>query len=247
MANQNAPQDGDELDNAASNNNDALSQDIDNERQDGEQQDGQQQDDQQDQSNEGPQHQPRGQRRAQDLANKYRNAAQERDQYRDQLFDRTGGETQSDWRTQDIQRSIDQRFFVESVDRDADTLARKYPELDEDSDQFDADLVQNANEMYYDAIGFDDRTGNIRNPIRYRDFMTRYMDSIQRVADGASAQAARNVASQASRTGIRPNSPSRQSQVNNLQPGDISKMSSDEYEKNRSAIDAEIKRQLGID
>lgn len=215
----------------------------------------------------------REERRAQNLANKLREANQRRTPYEDDLRQRSSNQSQQgpnyndpnlsvdilqrdreqygmsqyERGRQEAMNAVDQRFFQENLERDTEALESRYAQLNPDSEDYDQALVEDINSAYLDAIGFDQNTGAIRNPsVRFKDYASKFMKIATRYADSASADAARNVATQASRTGVRPNSPARRTNIGELQPGDISNMDSATYEKNRSAIDAQIKRQLGI-
>lgn len=213
----------------------------------------------------------REERRAQRLSQKLRESSNQNAQYRRELESRRPqpqgpnyddpnltidtlqrdreqyGQSQYQRGRQETMQDVELRFFQENLDRDTEVLESKYEELNPGSDLYDQNLVDDINAAYKDAIGYNERTGTIINTgVRYKDYADRFMRIATRYADGRSADAARNVASQAARTGVRPNSPSRQSNIGELQPGDISKMSDKDYEKNKSAIDAQIKKQLGI-
>lgn len=140
-----------------------------------------------------------------------------------------------------------QEAFVDRLEIDGDRVASKYPVLDEDSDQFNAELASNINEMYLSTVGYDQRTGQVRNPnVRYKDYVDAFMVSVDKLAEARNAGTAQNVAAQVAATGVRPTgvAPSSASSIND--PSDIHKLSDAEWARQRPALDAEIARALNL-
>lgn len=139
-----------------------------------------------------------------------------------------------------------QNMWADRLEIDGERVANKYSQLDEESDQFDPDLTEQINEMYLATVGYDQRSGRVRNPhVRYKDYVEAFMGVVDRAASSRNAETATNIARQSSRTGVRPNG-QRHSTIGAIKPGDISKMDSATYEKNKDAINAQINRELGI-
>jgi hypothetical protein len=139
-----------------------------------------------------------------------------------------------------------QEMFLDRMEIDADRVAGKYAQLNEDSDDFDPDLTATINEMYLATTGYDERTGLFHNPvIRYKDYADAFMATIERATSGRSAESAKNVAKQAARQGVRPSGQARRS-LGEVTAADVRKMSDKEFERNKTAIEAQIKRDLGI-
>ena len=142
-------------------------------------------------------------------------------------------------------RQIQERF-MDRFEVDADRVVAKYPQMDEDSQNFDPDLAADLNEKFLAYTGYDERTGVFHNPImRYKDFVDAEMATLERYSSTRNAETAKNVAKQVSRTGVRPGGGSRKPTVD-LSPNGIRNMTPEQYEKNRPAIEAEIRRSMGL-
>lgn len=162
---------------------------------------------------------------------------EDREKIRQDAYRRGAGERQAQ-----IQERFMDRFEI-----DADRVIAKYPVMDEDNaEAFDPDLTASINQQFLALTGWDEKTGRFHNPvIRYKDFVDSQMALIERAAASRNADTAQNVAKQVSRTGVRPTGGSRKTSVD-LSPQGIAKMSVEEYEKHRPAIEAEIRRSMGI-
>jgi hypothetical protein len=146
-------------------------------------------------------------------------------------------------------QALVQERFMDRFEVDADRVTAKYPTMDETSEDFDPDLAAGINEQYLALVGYEQRPDGsavFHNPIiRYRDYVDSQMALIERAATSRNADTAQNVAKQASRTGPRPSGGAKRGAVD-LSPIGIRKMTPEEYEKNRPAIEAEIRRSMGL-
>lgn len=139
-----------------------------------------------------------------------------------------------------------QERFMDRFEVDADRVTGKYAVMNEESDDFDPDFAASLNAQYLALVGYDERTGVFHNPvIRYKDYVDSQMALIERASATKNADTAQEVAKQVSRTGVRPTGGSRKVALD-LSPAGIRKMSPEEYEKNRPAIEAEIRRTMGV-
>lgn len=137
-----------------------------------------------------------------------------------------------------------QEMFIDRLELDGERVATKYPVLDPSNpDTFDDDFTSDVNELYLEAVGFDRRTGQVRNTsLRYRDFVDKYMRNLDKVSNSRNADTARNVARQSARTGLRPGAAPRRS---NVDPGNPATWRDKEaYSKNKDAINQTIMRQI---
>lgn len=117
----------------------------------------------------------------------------------------------------------------------------KYAFLDETNpDTFDADKAEELNGMYLELVGFDAQTNTVRRTdLSYDKFVRHEVERMERWAGESEANSSKNIVEQASRSGIRPSGSSR-SGIGKLRPGDISKMSAADVEKNEAEIDRQI-------
>lgn len=212
----------------------------------------------------------RGDRRIGRLVDKLGQTSRQRDYYRQQLaqdqpyqpLEYQGGEFDPKELEQDrsqfgnvryqqgMQQGLSQyqqEIFIDRLELDSDRVAQKYSVLDDNSEDFDPDLTDNLNRMYLDAVGYDQRTGLIRNPsVRYKDYVETSMAIAERFASSKNADTAKNIAKQSARGGVRPSAEARKT-LGELQPGDISSMTTEEYERHKSEIDRQVKQKLGIE
>jgi hypothetical protein len=99
--------------------------------------------------------------------------------------------------------------------------------------------------MYLELVGFDAQTKSVqRIDLSYVKFAKTYIDKMENYADERQAETVKNLATQASNAGIRP-SGSGSSGLKKLKPGDISRMSQEDFEKNEAEIDRQILAELG--
>lgn len=117
----------------------------------------------------------------------------------------------------------------------------KYAFLDETNpDTFNADKAEELNGMYLELVGFDAQTNTVRRTdLSYDKFVRHEVERMERWAGESEAESSKNIVEQASRSGIRPSGSSK-SGIGKLRPGDISKMSAADVEKNEAEIDRQI-------
>lgn len=142
----------------------------------------------------------------------------------------------------------EQEKFWTTLEHEATVLAfdPKYAFLDENSASFDGDRAANINEMYLELVGFDAATKSVRRTdLSYERFAKVYIDQMESYADERQAETVKNLATQASNAGIRPGGGAASAGLKKLRPGDISRMSQEEFEKNEAEIDRQILAELG--
>jgi hypothetical protein len=102
--------------------------------------------------------------------------------------------------------------FQTRLEIDAPRVASKYPVLDPNNNNFDPGVATLLNEQYLRTVGFDDRTGNVRNPnLRYEEYMDAMMEVVDTLSSSKSADATQNAAKQASKMGVRPSGVAKKS------------------------------------
>lgn len=107
-------------------------------------------------------------------------------------------------------------------------------------DPADAEAIDKEYLMY---TGYDPETGFVKNPeIGYADFVEAQIERAERLASNLHVASQKNIAKQAAKTGVRPDGGSR-SGIKIQNPGDISKLTPEQFEKNREAI----YKQLGME
>lgn len=90
---------------------------------------------------------------------------------------------------------------------EAPIVAQKYDELNPKSDNFDLGRREFIDELYLKATGYDEKTGTVqRTDIGYEEFVDGIMEMVDRSASVKAADTSKNLAKQASQTGVRPNS-----------------------------------------
>lgn len=224
--------------------------------------------DDQDQDTQGDQRQTRQDRRIYKMTDNLRRTAQERDYYRNQLFQNQPEYKPLDYTsdqqfdrqqleqdrsqfgtTQYVQGQREgvslakQELFVDRLELDTERVTTKYPTLDQDSNDFDPELTSDINELYLATVGYDQKSGQVRNPdIRYKDFAEKYMRNLNRMTSSRNADTARNVARQAGRQGMRPGGRVTRSNVDPTNPSTWRDNKS--YTQNKKAIDDAIMRQI---
>ncbi len=121
----------------------------------------------------------------------------------------------------------------------------KYSFLNQDDkDNWDEDLAEEMHEKFFQHIGYNpDTQFAARTDISFKKFVEREVETMERWAARNESEIIENSVKQRAQTGIRPSgSPSKS--LGTLKPGDISKMSAAEYEKNKAEIDRQILAQL---
>lgn len=106
------------------------------------------------------------------------------------------------------QQGIDQANsirFQTRLEVDAPRVEAKHPQLDKDSPEFHAVLANAINTMYLSAVGYNEKTGSVRNPnIRYSDYVESMFELASEMADQQTVSAKKSIAKQAASTGLRP-------------------------------------------
>lgn len=160
----------------------------------------------------------------------------------------------------------EQERFWDRVDMEAKMLTYD-PKLqflnEENKEAYDEDKVADINDFYLNSIGyketpifqngvavFDPATGKQkvsitvqRTDLGYEKFVKGFVDMMEDWADEAQADTVKNIVKQKSNQGIRPGGTSKRG-IGSLRPGDISKMSQEEFEKYEDEIDAKIGQML---
>lgn len=148
----------------------------------------------------------------------------------------------------EVERHIsEQEKFFQGVEYEARMLSLdpKFTFMDENSDSYDPDRTAELNELYLELVGFNPQTGTVRRTdLSWERFAKAEVARMERWQAINETENVQKLAAQRSTTGIRPSgSPSKS--LGTLKPGDISKMSDAEYEKNKAEIDRQILAQLG--
>ena len=165
-------------------------------------------------------------------------------------------------------RDLGYEAKVLAYDPKLNFLADKLPD-GKDNPSFDADKAEEINTLYLQLAGFKqyvkvdqnnrplyDRNGQpvivnrvARTDLSYEKFARRYVDRMsswaEDFADERVEETKSNLTKQRKTQGIRPTGGKRKS-LGALNPGDISRMSDDELDKNEAAIDAQIDAMLGL-
>lgn len=95
--------------------------------------------------------------------------------------------------------------FQTRLEIDAPRIEAKYPVLDKDSSDFNPVVANALNQMYLSAVGWDPTTRRVTNAnVRYADYIEGLMELSDEVASKKVAQSTKNIAKQASVTGLRP-------------------------------------------
>jgi hypothetical protein len=144
------------------------------------------------------------------------------------------GEMQRQQGLTEAQELTRTEMWKDSVERDNDYIDRKYPMLDENSDEFDPDIADIINQQYLSIVGFNGRA--VANPVRYRHFVEAQMEMAERLVASRNAETATNVARQASQTSVKTGSSARKSGRDWSVPGAIANLSPAEYDKYKDEI-----------
>jgi hypothetical protein len=126
--------------------------------------------------------------------------------------------------------------FADNLELDKERVTINHPELDENSDEFQPARASRMNRMYYNYIGYDEKKGTIaRTDVRYKDFIDGMMALADDIATSRSSETVKNVARQASRTGVRPNG-GRTTGPSLNSVDSLAKMSREDFAKNRDKV-----------
>jgi len=105
---------------------------------------------------------------------------------------------------------------------------------------FDEDRTADLNEAFLAFVGFDPEKKTVyRTDISFERFARYEMERIKRWAEELSDESEQNLTEQKSQSAVRPSGTPKKS-LGVLKPGDISKMTDEEYEKNRDEINRQI-------
>lgn len=132
--------------------------------------------------------------------------------------------------------------WLDSVERDNDYVDREYPVLNENSDDYDPDTANYINNLYLQTVGYDGKS--VKNPIKYREFVSAYMEGAERIAEARNAETAQNIARQSGRTSVKSTQGNRRQSRDWSKPGAIASLSSDEYDKFKPEIDTWMKQNV---
>lgn len=95
--------------------------------------------------------------------------------------------------------------FHTRLEIDAPKVESKYPQLNKDSEKFNPALADAVNEWYLQTTGYDQSSDTVANPnIRYSEFVEGIMQLGETIGSEKSQATAKNVAKQATQTGLRP-------------------------------------------
>lgn len=102
--------------------------------------------------------------------------------------------------------------------------------------KLDPSAAQALDRAYLQFVGFNPQTGvPAVDGVSYAEFIDAQLELANSIATNRVVNTQRNIAKQAAQAGVRPDGGGRQGfQINN--PGDISKLSPEEFEKNKPAI-----------
>ena len=179
-----------------------------------------------------------------------------------------GAETVKYWAEQDnFWRELTTEAKIVSYDPKLNFLTEQLPD-GKPNPNFDPDKTAEINEMYFQLVGlkqfqktneqgqplFDRATGKplitsiIEKPdLSYEKFARKYVKNMSKwndeELDDRVEQTRKNITSQKKNQGIRPSGKSRKS-LGALKPGDISKMTDEQLEKNEAEIERQILEML---
>jgi hypothetical protein len=143
----------------------------------------------------------------------------------------------------------EQNDFWKDVQHEATLLNYdpKFAFLDENKpDTFDPDLAADLNEKYLEFVGYDQKSNTVlRTNISYEKFLRKEMAEREAWAERQAADEQQTVQQTRATTSVRPGG-TRKSGLGKLKPGDISKMSKEDFEKYEAEIDKQIAAELGI-
>lgn len=95
--------------------------------------------------------------------------------------------------------------FQTRLEMDAPRIEAKYKQFNKDSDEFNPSLADAINTMYLQTVGYDPKTGYVQNDqVRYADYVEGIMELAEAAAGEKIQRSTKNIAKQASQTGIRP-------------------------------------------
>lgn len=105
---------------------------------------------------------------------------------------------------------------------------------------FDEDKTAFINESYLAFVGYNPQNNTVqRTDISFEKYARTLVDQVKNWAEDYTENTEKELAAQRGNAGIRPGGSSRKS-LGQLKPGDISAMSTEEYERNRDEINRQI-------
>lgn len=123
--------------------------------------------------------------------------------------------------------------FATRIEIDMPKVAQKYDILDQNSDSFDPGITALLNEEYLRIVGYDPNSGMVQRPdIRYDEYIDTQMEKAERLNSIRRVDSQKNLARQASQTGVRPSGVAKE-----YQGDDPRKMSTKQLEQ---AINASL-------
>jgi hypothetical protein len=116
------------------------------------------------------------------------------------------------------QRGLEQARSIQFHTRleiDAPRVEAKYPQLDKTAQEFNPVLADTINQMYLSAVGYDKDHDTVRSgDVRYADYVESIFELADEIASVKTAESSKNIAAQASKTGIRPGGASTKLNLN---------------------------------
>lgn len=132
----------------------------------------------------------------------------------------------------------EQQRFWDSVTAESKSLSKdpEFEFLNEESENFDPDKAEWANGMFLTMVGHDQKSGTARRTdLSYEKTMRTLFSAVKDFAEEEAAKSAKNMAKQASNTGVRPDSKVRTGPSIDT-PGDVRKLSEEDFKKNEDKI-----------
>lgn len=95
--------------------------------------------------------------------------------------------------------------FHTRLEIDAPKMEQKYPQLDQNSTEFNPVVASALNEWYLATAGFNPETNHVQNAdVRYADFVDGIMELADEMAGQKNTASVKNIAKQSASTGLRP-------------------------------------------
>lgn len=140
-------------------------------------------------------------------------------------------------------RAADQDKFWQATEYESRLLERE-PDFvfmdDTKPETFDEDKAAFVNESYLAFVGYNQEDSTVqRTDISFEKYARTIVNQVKKWAEDYTDNTEKELAAQRSNAGIRPGGSSRKS-LGQLKPGDISAMSTEEYERNREEINRQI-------
>lgn len=121
--------------------------------------------------------------------------------------------------------------FTTRLEIDAPKIENKYKQLNpQDKENFDPVIADALNTHYLNLVGYDPNSGAVQNPnLRYADFVDAQYELAGALANDQVAKTSKNIAKQASATGIRPDGSKAKRLDLTKEPGMMSNEELDAY------------------